>query len=202
MTIAVSPSRVYLVTGREGMQCFYGNGFSHDSLRELAFRQYDILGPDVPQELGSPAAHPLIARSIGEIAASLSNNVEKWVHIRCHSGDIATIPDGIDGVGIYFGTSEEQRKHSHGKTIEYIINSARETINTLKASGYAVRFTAEDIEVTEKYFCTKERIEKCKAGGYCQLGVLAETLTEFREQGIPQQLKEREELNYDFSGNA
>jgi len=43
-----------------------------------------------------------------------------------------------------FGTSSYLRQFSHGKSIEYIVESAKEVINYIKSHGREVRFSTED----------------------------------------------------------
>jgi homocitrate synthase len=146
MSIEISRQTVYDATAREGRQCAYGNLFSHEfcldlasSLSELGIRY---------QELGSPAAHPLLKESITQVADSLSD-VQRWVHIRCHPNDLISVPENVDAVGIYFGTSPEQQQHSHRKTISHIVKAAQGMIGELTDMGYIVRFTAEDATRTQ-----------------------------------------------------
>jgi len=142
----VNNRMLYGVTAREGMQCPSGCRFSHEFLIDLAQRQCEI--GVYRQELGSPAAHPVIAQSISEVADSLSG-IERWVHVRCNNGDIKYVPENVDGVGLYFGTSPAHQQHNHRKRIEDIINYARDAIDTLEEMGYQVRFTAEDATRTQ-----------------------------------------------------
>jgi homocitrate synthase len=133
---------IYDVTAREGRQSLVGPSFSHQLSLNIAERLYRA--GVCRQELGSPAAHPLVANSIRRVADYLPNDAETWIHIRCNLNDAKTVPENVKGVGIFFGTSEQQRMFSHGKDIDYIIDRATETINYLKDRNYIVRFTAED----------------------------------------------------------
>jgi homocitrate synthase len=54
------------------------------------------------------------------------------------------VDTGVAGVDILFGTSSFLREFSHGKTIDQIIESAREVIEFIKKSGCEVRFSSED----------------------------------------------------------
>ena len=42
-----------------------------------------------------------------------------------------------------FGTSSELREFSHGKSIDFIIQTATEVINYVKSKGVEVRFSSE-----------------------------------------------------------
>ncbi len=53
------------------------------------------------------------------------------------------VETGVDGVDVVFGTSSELRDFSHGKSIQYIIESATEVINFVKSKGVEVRFSSE-----------------------------------------------------------
>jgi len=54
------------------------------------------------------------------------------------------VETGVDGIDIVFGTSSYLREFSHGKDIEYIIESAKEVIEFIKSKGKEVRFSSED----------------------------------------------------------
>lgn len=45
---------------------------------------------------------------------------------------------------IMIGTSQKLQKHSHGKDIDAILESAREVIEYVKSKGLEVRFSSED----------------------------------------------------------
>ncbi len=48
-------------------------------------------------------------------------------HIRCHMDDAKlAVETGVDGIDVVFGTSSVLREFSHGKDIQYIIESAKE----------------------------------------------------------------------------
>ena len=54
------------------------------------------------------------------------------------------VETGVDGVDIVIGTSSYLRKHSHGKDMTYIKNTALEVIEFVKSKGLEVRFSSED----------------------------------------------------------
>jgi len=56
----------------------------------------------------------------------------------------AAVSCGVKGVNLYMATSEALRKYSHGKSIDYIIDSAREVINYCHKHGVEARFSCED----------------------------------------------------------
>lgn len=66
-------------------------------------------------------------------------------HVRCHMDDVkAAVAAGVDGVNVFCGTSEVLRKHSHGNSIDRIVDKAREVVDYVKAHGKEVRFSTED----------------------------------------------------------
>ncbi len=133
---------LYDCTLREGMQSVYGSQFSHELRKDIAERLVQIGIRKI--ELGSPAAGEMMQESIRQIAAALPGSVEKWVHIRCHPADFETVPENIDAVGIYFGTSDLQMEYSHRKSEAEIIASASDVASRALERGLRVRFTAED----------------------------------------------------------
>jgi len=54
------------------------------------------------------------------------------------------VETGVDGIDVVFGASSYLREFSHGKDIQYIIQSAREVIEYIKSHGREVRFSSED----------------------------------------------------------
>ena len=133
---------IYDCTLREGMQSVYGPMFSHELRMEIAERLSSIGIRKI--ELGSPAAGPRMRESIRLIADSLPEGVESWVHIRCHPADLDTVPENIDAVGLYLGTSDLQMRYSHGKQEDDIIAHASKVASAALRRGLRVRFTAED----------------------------------------------------------
>ena len=54
------------------------------------------------------------------------------------------VETGVDGLDIVIGTSPQLREHSHGKSIDYIRDTALEVIQFVKSKGLEVRFSSED----------------------------------------------------------
>jgi len=80
-----------------------------------------------------------------EMIAKLGLKAKVVTHTRCHLDDVkAAIAAGVDGVNMYMATSAELRKYSHGKDINYIIESAQEVINYCLQHNVEVRFSCED----------------------------------------------------------
>jgi len=95
-------------------------------------------------ELTSPAASEQ-SRKDCEAIAKLGLKSKTLTHIRCHMDDAKiAVETGVDGIDIVFGTSSYLREFSHGKDIEYIIESAKEVIEFIKSKGKEVRFSSED----------------------------------------------------------
>lgn len=54
------------------------------------------------------------------------------------------VETGVDGLDIVIGTSPQLREHSHGKSMDYIRDTALEVIEFVKSKGLEVRFSSED----------------------------------------------------------
>lgn len=66
-------------------------------------------------------------------------------HIRCHMTDAKmAVKSGVHGVNIYMATSAALVKHSHGKSIDEVIEEAGKVINFVKEHNLEVRFSCED----------------------------------------------------------
>jgi len=72
-------------------------------------------------------------------------NAKLVAHTRCHMDDVrAAVNCGLKGVNLYMATSQELRKYSHGKDIDYIIDTARDVIEYCHQHKIEVRFSCED----------------------------------------------------------
>lgn len=128
-------------TLREGEQ-FANAFFDSDQKVEIA-KLLDAFGVEY-LELTSPAASPQSRADIERIT-SLGLNAKILTHVRCHMADARMAVDtGVDGIDVVFGTSSYLREFSHGKDIQYIIDSAQEVIQFVKSCGLEVRFSSED----------------------------------------------------------
>ncbi len=95
-------------------------------------------------ELTSPAAWPGSEVHCRQIC-NLGLRARVLTHIRCHMGDARKVAGtGVAGVNIAVGTSPQMQRHSHGMTIEEIIDRARQVVPFLQDCGLEVRFSAED----------------------------------------------------------
>ncbi|GAC1443516.1 MAG: homocitrate synthase [Chloroflexota bacterium] len=128
-------------TLREGEQ-FAKTNFSTGQKVEIALA-LDDFGVEYI-ELVSPSASPGCERDT-RIIAGLGLRAKILTHTRCHMEDARRAVDtGVSGIDILFGTSSVLREFSHGKDIEYIIESAREVITFIQSQGIEVRFSSED----------------------------------------------------------
>lgn len=137
------PSRWFLVdtTLREGEQ-FASARFTSQQRVRLA-QALDDFGVEYI-ELTSPAASPQSAQDLASIAR-LGLRARVLTHIRCHPTDARlAVESGAQGVNMLFATSEQLRRASHGRSIEEIIDQAREVIGYLQQHDVEIRFSCED----------------------------------------------------------
>jgi len=128
-------------TLREGEQ--FANAFFTTEQKIKIAKMLDEFGVEY-LELTSPAASEQSRRDC-EAIAQLGLKAKTLTHIRCHMDDAKlAVETGVDGIDVVFGTSSYLREFSHGKDIQYIINSAREVIEYIKSKGKEVRFSSED----------------------------------------------------------
>ena len=128
-------------TLREGEQ-FANAHYTPDQKVQIA-RALDEFGVEYI-ELTSPVASPQSFKDCQTIA-KLGLKTKILTHTRCHMEDAKKAVDtGVAGVDILFGTSSYLREFSHGKSIDQIIESAREVIEFIQKSGCEVRFSSED----------------------------------------------------------
>src|SRR5439155_1212423 len=95
-------------------------------------------------ELTSPVASPQSFEDCRTVAA-LPLNAKVLTHVRCHMDDArVAVETCVDGIDILFGTSSFLREFSHGKSVDEIIEDAREVITFIRDHGKEVRFSSED----------------------------------------------------------
>lgn len=86
-------------------------------------------------ELTSPASSEQ-SRKDCEIICNLGLNAKILTHVRCHMDDARLAVDtGVDGLDIVIGTSPQLMQHSHGKSMDYI----RDTALEVKSSAQLLR---------------------------------------------------------------
>lgn len=128
-------------TLREGEQ--FANAFFNTEQKVKIAKMLDEFGVEYI-ELTSPAASEQ-SRKDCETIAKLGLKAKTLTHIRCHMDDAKlAVETGVDGIDVVFGTSSYLRDFSHGKDINYIVQSAREVIEYIKSQGREVRFSSED----------------------------------------------------------
>lgn len=128
-------------TLREGEQ-FSTAHFTSEQKIEMA-HALDAFGVEYI-EVTSPVASPRSYEDCKTIAA-LPLKAKVLTHVRCHMDDArVAVETCVDGIDLLFGTSSFLREFSHGKSVDQIIEQAREVISFVKDHGKEVRFSSED----------------------------------------------------------
>ena len=128
-------------TLREGEQ-FANAFFSTENKIEIA-KLLDAFGVEYI-ELTSPCASPQSHADCTAIA-SLGLKSKVLTHVRCTMEDAKkAVETGVDGVDVVIGTSSLLREFGHGKSVDQIIDAAREVVIWLCDQGVEVRFSTED----------------------------------------------------------
>ncbi len=130
-------------TLREGEQ-FAGANFTPAQKMKIA-EKLDEFGVEM-LELSSPVASPQSEADVRMIVG-MKLRARVLTHIRCNRDDaLRALDTGVDGLDIVIGTSPALRKHSHGKTIDEIIDLAREVLTFVRrqAPNIILRFSTED----------------------------------------------------------
>jgi len=128
-------------TLREGEQ-FSSAHFTREQKVQIA-EALDAFGVEYI-EVTSPVASPQSFDDCKTIAA-LPLKAKVLTHVRCHMDDArVAVETCVDGIDILFGTSSFLREFSHGKSVDQIIEQAREVITFIKDHGKEVRFSSED----------------------------------------------------------
>ncbi|KAJ2750636.1 homocitrate synthase lys21 [Coemansia pectinata] len=137
----VSNFKIIESTLREGEQ-FANAFFTTEKKIEIA-KALDEFGVEY-LELTSPAAS---TQSYNDCKAIVGLGLKAKIltHVRCHMDDAKlAVQTGVDGLDVVIGTSSYLREFSHGKDMQYIIDTATEVINYVKSEGLEVRFSSED----------------------------------------------------------
>lgn len=97
-------------------------------------------------EMTTPCASP---RSEADIRALVGAglNARILTHIRCHKDDARRALDtGVHGLDVVIGTSAPLMQHGHGKSIDQVIDCAREVLSYVReqAPDVILRFSTED----------------------------------------------------------
>ncbi len=131
-------------TLREGEQ-FAGAHFSSDQKIKIA-HALDEFGVEF-LELSSPCASEQSHADVRAIVNEKLTNARILTHIRCNRDDARIALDtGVDGLDVVIGTSPALRKHSHGKSINEIIDLAADVLTYIRAQSpnIVLRFSTED----------------------------------------------------------
>jgi homocitrate synthase len=97
-------------------------------------------------EMTSPCASPQSAADIRAVVG-LGLKSRILTHIRCKREDaIQALELGVHGVDVVIGTSPQLMQHSHGKSINQVIESAGEVLSFIReqAPEVILRFSTED----------------------------------------------------------
>lgn len=95
-------------------------------------------------ELTSPASSEQ-SRKDCELICSLGLKAKILTHVRCNMQDARiAVETGVDGLDVVIGTSPQLMQHSHGKSMDYIRETALEVVQFVKSKGLEVRFSSED----------------------------------------------------------
>jgi len=97
-------------------------------------------------EMTSPCASPQSEADIRTVV-NAGLNARVLTHIRCNRDDARRALDtGVHGVDIVMGTSPQLMQHSHGKSIDQIIELAEDVISYVRAQApdIVIRFSTED----------------------------------------------------------
>lgn len=128
-------------TLREGEQ-FSSCEFTSED-RVYVAKMLDEIGVDYIEVVNPIASHTAFRDA--QNIANMDLGAKILTHTRCHMADArASVEAGVDGVNIYMATSDALREHSHGKTVDAVIEAARGVIDYVLESGLEVRFSCED----------------------------------------------------------
>ena len=128
-------------TLREGEQFAPANFTTDDKLRIV--EGLDRFGVEYI-EMTSPVASPRSDTDL-RIVVAMPRRARILTHVRCTLEDVARAIDcGVDGVNVLFGTSAWLRTHSHGRSIEAIIDEACVVVDWVRSQGVEIRFSCED----------------------------------------------------------
>lgn len=128
-------------TLREGEQ--FVNAFFTTEQKVRIATLLDAFGVEY-LELTTPLASPQSERDCSTIA-KLGLRTKILTHTRCALEDVRqAVEAGVQGVDVVIGTSSYLREFSHGKSIEQIIDIAREVLEYLKTQNVEMRFSTED----------------------------------------------------------
>ena len=103
----------------------FANAFFDTETKIKIARALDAFGVEYI-ELTSPASSEQ-SRKDCEIICNLGLKAKILTHVRCHMDDARiAVETGVDGLDIVIGTSPQLMQHSHGKSMDYIKETALE----------------------------------------------------------------------------
>jgi homocitrate synthase len=189
-------------TLREGEQ-FAGASFTPDQKVQIA-RALDEFGVEM-LELSSPVSSPQSEADVRMIVG-LKLNARILTHIRCNMEDsLRALDTGVGGLDVVIGTSPALRKYSHGKTIDEIIDVARETLCYIReqAPHIVLRFSTEDSFRSNEADLLRVYLAVAQLGVVNRLGV-ADTVgiaTPSQVTQLVAQLRRLTHLDVEFHGH-
>jgi homocitrate synthase len=157
-------------TLREGEQ-FAGANFSPADKLTIA-EALDDFGVEFI-ELSSPVSSAQNEADVRAIAG-LGLRARILTHIRCNRDDaLRALDTGVHGLDIVIGTSPALRKYSHGKTIDEIIDTAREVLSYVRgqAPNVILRFSTEDSFRSSEADLLRVYLAVAELGAVNRLGV-------------------------------
>lgn len=130
-------------TLREGEQ-FSTATFTTDQKLRIA-HALDEFGVEMI-EMTSPCASP---QSEADIRAVVRQNLNARIltHIRCNRDDaVKALDTGVHGIDVVIGTSPQLMQHSHGRSIDQILDLAYDVLGFIRAQkpDVILRFSTED----------------------------------------------------------
>ncbi|CAG1006902.1 MAG: homocitrate synthase [Anaerolinea sp.] len=189
-------------TLREGEQ-FAGANFTPAQKIQIATK-LDEFGAELI-ELSSPVSSPQNEADVRAIVG-LGLNARILTHIRCNKDDaLRALDTGVHGLDIVIGTSPALRKHSHGKTIDEIIDLAREVLVFVRhqAPNIILRFSTEDSFRSSEADLLRVYLAISELGVVNRLGV-ADTVgiaTPTQVSGLVGLLRRLTHLDIEFHGH-
>lgn len=189
-------------TLREGEQ-FAGANFTPAQKIQIATK-LDEFGAELI-ELSSPVSSPQNEADVRAIVG-LGLNARILTHIRCNKDDaLRALDTGVHGLDIVIGTSPALRKHSHGKTIDEIIDLAREVLVFVRhqAPNIILRFSTEDSFRSSEADLLRVYLAISELGVVNRLGV-ADTVgiaTPTQVSGLVGLLRRLTHLDVEFHGH-
>ncbi|KAG8531763.1 uncharacterized protein KY384_003399 [Bacidia gigantensis] len=137
----VSNFKIIESTLREGEQ--FANAFFDTETKIRIAKALDAFGVEYI-ELTSPASSKQSYEDCKTIC-NLGLKAKILTHVRCNMDDArCAVETGVDGLDVVIGTSPQLMEHSHGKSMEYIKNTALEVISYIQSQNLEVRFSSED----------------------------------------------------------